>query len=67
MVARMPKQPRVDKRPAGITAKEPAARPVWLLLGLAAVVLAAMTRKAYGGGPAVPLTITEAGRRAREG
>jgi hypothetical protein len=44
----MHKQPCVDKRPAGMTVKKPAARPVWLLLGLAAVVLAAMTRAAYG-------------------
>ena len=28
--------------------KKPVTGPVWLLLGLAAVLLAAMTRKAYG-------------------
>jgi hypothetical protein len=36
-----------DKRSRGVIVK-PASRPVWLLLGLTAVLLAAMTRKAYG-------------------
>jgi hypothetical protein len=46
----MPKQPRFDKRSAATPGKKPGARtrPVWLLLGLATVLLATMTRKAYG-------------------
>jgi hypothetical protein len=44
----MLKQPCFDKRPPGVIVKKPAAGPVWLLLGLTAVLLAAMTRKAYG-------------------
>jgi hypothetical protein len=43
----MPK-PRFDKRSAGTPGKKRPAKPVWLLLGLAAVLLAAMTRKAHG-------------------
>jgi hypothetical protein len=44
----MPKQFRFEKRPAATSAKKPAARAVWLLLGLAALLLAAMTREARG-------------------
>jgi hypothetical protein len=44
----MPKQSRFDKRSVGTPGKNPAARRVWLLLGLAAALLAAMTRKASG-------------------
>jgi hypothetical protein len=45
----VPEHPCFDKHSAGVTVKKPAgARPVWLLLGLAAVLLAAMTREAYG-------------------
>jgi hypothetical protein len=44
----MPKQPRFDKRSARAPDKKPVTGPVWLLLGLAAVLLAAMTRKASG-------------------
>src|SRR2546428_8520369 len=50
----MPKQPRFDKSSAGTPGKRPVTGPVWLLLGLAAVLLAAMTRKAYG--PQSPTT-----------
>jgi hypothetical protein len=38
----------MPKQPNGTPGKKPATGPVWLLLGLAAVLLAAMTRKAYG-------------------
>jgi hypothetical protein len=41
--SRMPKQ-----QPNGTPGKKPVTGPVWLLLGLAAALLAAMTRKAYG-------------------
>jgi hypothetical protein len=34
--------------PITLSAKKPAVRPVWLLLGLAAGLLAAVTRKSYG-------------------
>ncbi len=44
----MCRQHRFNKGPAGMPGKKPAAGPVWLLLGVAAVMLAAMTRKAYG-------------------
>jgi hypothetical protein len=44
----MPKQSRIGERSVGTPGKKPTARPVWLLLGLAAVLLAAMTRKASG-------------------
>jgi hypothetical protein len=44
----MPKQPCFDKRSPGVIIKKPATRPVWLLLGLTALLLVAMTRKAYG-------------------
>jgi hypothetical protein len=44
----MPKQLIFDKPSVGVTSKKPAARPIWLLLGLAAALLAFMTRKANG-------------------
>lgn len=44
----MSKQFHFAKRSACTPSKKPAARPVWVLLGLAAVLLAAMTREAYG-------------------
>jgi hypothetical protein len=43
-----PKQPRFNKLSAGAPGKKPVTKPVWLLLGLAAELLAAMRRKAYG-------------------
>jgi MYXO-CTERM domain-containing protein len=46
-LAPMPKQPSFDKHSAGAPGKKPVTGPVWLW-GLAAVLLAAMTRKAYG-------------------
>jgi hypothetical protein len=44
----MPKQPGFAKRSASVTVKKPRPRPVWLVLWLAAVLLAAMTREAHG-------------------
>jgi hypothetical protein len=44
----MPTQFRFEKRSACTPSKKPAARSVWLLLGLAAVLLAVMTREARG-------------------
>jgi len=58
----VPKRSRFDKRSAGTTGKKPAVGPAWLVLGLAAVLLAAMTRKAYGRPAVSRIRITEAGR-----